>query len=154
MTDAEYEAQRTRILRSFYRWRRVLGFVPWSCTVEYAREGIRSEREDDPTFVCLGKCRADWRYLRLTIEVNVPGVADLTDESLDRLLIHEFCHALVHELREVRADWLDHEERVCTQLTSAIAWAINYGRDSEAVEQHVEEMMRDGIADEKGKVTL
>lgn len=62
---------------------------------------------------------ADWRYLRASIAVNVPAVARLNDEQLERVIVHEFVHILVNEMRETG---IDHEERTVTMITKALFW--------------------------------
>ncbi len=64
------------------------------------------------------------------------AVADLPDEELERVFVHECCHVLVAEMRE----WgpgdmtqaaceisLKHEERVVCGLTSAFLWTRKDG---------------------------
>lgn len=136
MTDAEYAEAKRRIELAFYRWRRVLGFVYWECTIVYERDGVCQGRDDERFWAA--KCDADWRYLRLQITANVPYLGTLSDRELDGVIIHEYCHALVNEIREVRTDWLDHEERVCTQLAQAIRFARCYGEDPAQFDPNIE----------------
>ena len=51
----------------------------------------------------------------------LPSIAHLDDATLERYVIHEFCHCLVNEMGEEH-DQANHEERVVTQLANAFVW--------------------------------
>ena len=54
------------------------------------------------------------------------GYAGMSNEELERTVVHELVHALVNELRE---GGIDHEERVVTTLTKAVLWVRDLTRD-------------------------
>jgi hypothetical protein len=73
---------------------------------------------------------SQWQYLTATIAVNVPAVARMTDDELERAVLHELCHALVNEMRTDGLD-LAHEERVVTTLAAAFMWTRDMARGDE-----------------------
>lgn len=132
MNDAEYEAEKARIEALVNEWEPILGLRWWSMVHEYCREGLSAEfgEGNPPTPQTVAQTKAKWHYLQGHICFNVPLAAEMTDDELRRTVIHESTHVLVNELRDEVDDWLKHEERVCSTLTSAILWAYEAGRKS------------------------
>src|SRR6266704_788775 len=134
MTDKELAKQKRRIQILADRWLRPLGLLWWRIDIEYSREPIPTV---DPDWVCNAKCTAKWEYLRATLAFSMPNIADHDDQELERIFVHECCHALVNEMRmwgppKLSEQELDeamkHEERVVCALTAAFLWTRKDGQ--------------------------
>lgn len=129
MTDAEFEQQKARVGVIADKWLDELGLNWWSTRFQWHRESPVAEHNEGVRFCIACRCHADWQYLEATIQVYLPELEDLTDERIERIMVHEFCHMLVNELRDVSDDWLKHEERVCTTLATAFLWVRDAGKE-------------------------
>ena len=133
MDDAAFEAQRARILKLIDRWHEPLGLRWWrKVEYEYWREPLPAVDGPKPSstgFVSVAQANASWKYLDGKIKFDMQACADLPDDELEYVFVHECCHLLINEMRQCdRDDWLDHEERVCTQLGQAFRWVREFGR--------------------------
>lgn len=126
MTDAEFAALKARVRALADKWIGPLGLKWWRVELDFDRAGFeRSEEMRAGNQFCLMRCYVMWQYLTATIEVNAPECAELTDERLEETFVHELAHIFLHEMRAIgerREGWLDHEERVATQLGRAFIW--------------------------------
>jgi hypothetical protein len=106
-------------------WIYVLGLAWYYIEADY----YDSEKDFKKTTgnIVVMRVWVDWRYMTATIAVNVPAVARLSDDELERTVVHELCHALVNEMRETG---IDHEERVVTMLTKAFLWTRDLTKDT------------------------
>jgi hypothetical protein len=119
--DAEYARQKRRLLALFERWAGPLGLRWWDIDMAYEREQF--EVDGKPAPETIAQTAVNWRYGHATITWNMPQVAQLADDKLERTFVHELAHLLVNEMRQCdQDDWLDHEERVVTNLTKAFLW--------------------------------
>lgn len=129
MTDGEYKKQKRRIQKLADRWLPALGLDQWHLDLAYKREGIAASAEDAAeNWQCNAQARVKWEYQRATLSFNMLSMEDYDDKELERLFVHECCHALVAEMREwgteaMTKDFADHalkhEERVVACLTEA-----------------------------------
>ena len=108
------------IRKHLSKWVYCLGIGWWNVKAYYL-EGKHAKKEFPPVDGngILARTYADWRYGTASIYFNVPAVKKLSPEELESTVIHELCHILVNEMREVE---LHHEERVVTGLTKAFLW--------------------------------
>jgi hypothetical protein len=118
--------QRKRCQKSLDEWLYKLGLLWWDCEIIYRKKAKHFRKANGN--VAIMRCYADWRYMRLTLEVNLTQVRRLDDIELERVIVHELCHALVNEMREIDPG-IKHEERVVTMLTKAFIWTRNITRD-------------------------
>ncbi len=128
MKRKAFKKQRKRCRRHFAWWIPRLGLGTWSIDVLYQREhDYRREHNVSTNSAMIAY--VDWRYLDAAIYVNVARVRTMSDDELERAVVHELCHLLVHELRETRArdDARDHEERVVSHLAKAFQWVRRGG---------------------------
>lgn len=117
------EDTKDTISNAFEKWVKYLGLGWWEVTARYyddPGEIVSRFRQDDDLLV-LAKTYADWKYAKATIDVNLPAWSGLSEEEIGFAVVHELIHILVNEMREGE---LHHEERVVTQLTKAVFWAI------------------------------
>ena len=123
MTDAEYEAERQRLLALSEKWINPLGLGWWDIDLAYARDDY-SPPGGTKNGV-LAHCDVDWRYGHATITWNMPELLAYPDEKLERAFVHELMHIFLNEMRWTASndeDSIDHEERVATTLTKAFLW--------------------------------
>lgn len=118
LDDKTYEREKRRVKRAFRRLKPQLWAGWWCWHLLY-------DRHPDDHHVGTGgdisaSITADWRYREATITFYMPAVAELDDETLDELIIHEVLHAWVNPMRPraPKAHEVDLEESVVTNLTS------------------------------------
>lgn len=134
LDDKAYKRQKKRVLALNQRWRDALGLTSWRVTFEWFREGIRkTDAQVNADEATLFACHARWEYLTATLDVNLPLVADATDDDLEWAFLHECAHVLVNETRQGGSaspedDWLQHEERVCSVLAGVFRRCQAMGR--------------------------
>lgn len=128
MTDAEFAKQRKRLSVLADKWITPLGLKWWKIDLVYAREPLDSSK---PGFYCQAKTSVAWEYLDAKITFAMAEIADVSDDKLEEIFVHECCHILVNEMRmwapeEVSKEKMDeaikHEERVVCGLASAFLW--------------------------------
>lgn len=135
VTDAEYEQQKARVQALADKWIGPLGLKWWKIRIDYSRERLPVKDDGNTTedTFCAMQVQASWKYLRAVITVSVPAIADIGDEELEWVFVHECAHVLLNEMRWAdQADWLDHEERCASQLANSFLW----------LRQHVERECR------------
>lgn len=116
--------QKDILKECFATWITRLGLAWWSIEVHYyddPGEIVRLFRQIDSGGVVPAFVDANWMYAEAKISINLPAFDDMTPEKIERIVVHELMHILVNEMREGE---LHHEERVVTQLTKAIFWAV------------------------------
>ena len=112
MTDKEFAAEKKRCQGLLSRWSEALGVrARYRMTYDYYTGPIPDHEDAGMT------CTADWRYLHATIAINTEKTKGLDDEHLSWIVLHEFFHVFLNEMRE---PGIDHEERVATELANAI----------------------------------
>lgn len=127
-----YKRTRNRARRHFEKWTYLLGLGWWDVEVHWYDSGKAFRKASGATGRNVAmRINADWRYAAATIHVNVPALAGLSDEELERGVVHELCHALVNEMRE---DGIGHEERVVTMLSKAFMWVRSLERENNGKE--------------------
>jgi len=106
--------------KSFDFWTTWLGLRWWHVDAVYCADwkSVSSEFGDENV---VGRCYADWKYLKATIYINVLLMVEqgYNREEIDQVVLHELTHVLVNEMRE---EGIEHEERVATTLTKAFLW--------------------------------
>ena len=128
MTDATSEQLQARIETIAHEWKECLGLSWWNISFHYYRDsGVYAESGENLSLESKAHTSASWAYLDAAIHFNLSGLFDYNDTQLEEVVVHEFMHILVHEMRSVancECEQFDirHEERVCTTLQRAFAW--------------------------------
>lgn len=126
MNDKEYEKQKKRVQKCFYKWRTPLGIGWWRVTLEYSREGMSSTRyepsDHNGKFACVLAVTSDYYYKTAVIEANLPVIQEVKDEDLDRYMLHELMHLHLKPMQH--PDKTEQEELVATSLADAILWVV------------------------------
>ena len=137
MRDQEYEAQQKRVEDLLRTWRARLGLYHWRLTYEFFDELSTTNAGGRPAML---ETEARWKYQDALIKVYVPSVAEVDDDALERVVVHEFMHVLLNELRPL-GDWDDprehalmherlaHEEHAAMALADAIRLAVQTARE-------------------------
>ena len=145
MKDVEYNALKRRIERYSKQWRHHLGLDWWKITYTWDRTGEATRAHEAKYGTASESDRtaawadSKWQYLQSSITFNMPQMVDVKDDELSKMILHEHCHALVNEMRPTDfktnyADYLEHEERVVSNLTAAFWWTWQGGRGEKAKE--------------------
>jgi len=122
-----FKRHRRRIRRCFDEWGTKLGLRWWSVEIRYYDRPKHFRKASGASANAAMRVWADWRYMTATIAVNVPALAELSDDELERSIVHELVHILVNEMREDDPD-VKHEERTVTMLTKAVIWVRDLSR--------------------------
>lgn len=128
MTDAEYAAWCERVKGRVLFWLPRCGLDRWTWVVSYHRTAVDdAERKHPAGYGTPFRITCDWRYMNLHLEAFCQFLheAKPNDRELDRMIVHEFMHCVVAELRIVvpeEAEELhtDHEEHVISWLTQIV----------------------------------
>lgn len=131
MNDADFRAQKDRLLRYFERWIPALHLNRWRIQFEFLREEKAQDgRQLAGNRVTLMECVPSWMYRSARVIIFLPTVARLAahDDDLEWHVVHELLHLHLNELHDSdappSADFMDHEERVVSTLTTAILHGI------------------------------
>lgn len=120
---------KTRIIKAaFAKWIERLGLGWWDIEVAYYDDPaeVIQKFHSYEGGVAAANVSAEWMYGKAQINVNLPAIAHLNEDDIEKIVIHELCHIMVNEMREGE---LHHEERVVTWLTKAFLWAEAAARE-------------------------
>lgn len=123
MTDAEYEAQKTRVEALIHKWHEILGLYHWRFRHEFYRQ-------DFPAPEAAAQTTVRWDYGFARFDWNLPDFAGMDDDECEHAVVHEYMHVLVNEMRPCNQKVWErcHEERVVTNLALAARWALEAGQ--------------------------
>lgn len=141
MTDAEYAEyaeQRARVERLLHKWTGPLGLRYWSLKVHMHRAPKEGAPETDAT------CGTSWQYFEVRFDFYLPNCAQLSDDDLEWVVVHECVHALTEEMASLRgAEENEHTdrqvERVVSQLAKAFIWVHQLTADGTMTDPEPEE---------------
>lgn len=144
MTDAEYQDQKARVERYTERWLIPLGLDAWHVECCWHRDKATEERAGRPPMM---ETEVRWQYADARVCIYLPSVAEVEDDAtLERIVVHEYLHILLNELRPLRdaddprenalaEERLCHEEHAATMLANAFcrvrAQSRTEGHDAE-----------------------
>lgn len=103
------------------KWIYRLGLKWWEVELNFVIDKAEAYKMFgyDQESVVVARSFPDWRYMTCRIYFNFPAMKSKSEIEVEKIVIHELCHALVNEMRE---EGLEHEERVVTTLTKAFLW--------------------------------
>jgi len=70
-------------------------------------------------------CESLWQYQQAKINVNSDKLETVDDSDMEKIVIHEFMHIFLSEMRNNHKDG-EHEERVATMLARAFIGINNF----------------------------
>jgi len=119
----DYETEKERVESVYQKWRPILGLDSWDIARNF-HDGEFVEDDGSPSQGAVASTAARWQYQHGSIDFNLRRTADLPENRLEGVVIHECMHILLNEMRSLCTKGhkiaIKHEERVCTML----AWAF------------------------------
>lgn len=123
MNDAEFEAQKARVMAVWERWARPLG-MGWQrkLVLSWYRGAIPNHPDAAMT------CWTDWQYKDSKISVDLTRVGELDERDLEFAVVHELMHVFLGGLIDAHRRDVDRdafrmiEEHTATQLAQALLW--------------------------------
>jgi hypothetical protein len=114
--------QLKKLIRKFtLKWRGKLWLGMWRIENYYYDNLPKTEHSRDGADI-VGSCHTDWRYLTADIDYGLKPMMTMTDNQIERIVLHELCHILVNQMESPS---YDNEERVVSHI--ATAWAFHAG---------------------------
>lgn len=119
MTDKEYREQKKRVKKYIDKWFKTLGLGWFSVDMEWSRE------RDGET---AARTLSSWQYKNATITWFLPLLAQHDDDTVERTVVHEFCHILLSALAQNQSDSNEGlanqiNEYTTEVVASAMIWA-------------------------------
>jgi hypothetical protein len=121
MKRQTFKAQRSRAQRILDGWIEPLGLKWFRIDVLYYRK-----RRSFKKYV-VARTFCDWRYMTAQVRVNLSLTAKLSDDELERCLVHELAHLLLVEAEGIGNDH-DHLERAVETVAKALLWVRDYAQ--------------------------
>ena len=112
MSDKKIKNYIRKKLRWWVRW---TGLGYWRVNTVW-KEVIQM---DHGGYNTAALCVCDWRYQEATITFGMEKIRQIKRSDIEQLIVHELMHVF---LNEMRAEGIEHEERVATQLQKAFLW--------------------------------
>ncbi len=131
--DREMRVQSRRVEKLMNKWPDRLGLTHWNIKLEMCATSSRDDGEI--TWRVSFQTATLWQYMDSIITAYVPAIAEMSDDQVEEAFVHELCHILVGEMSNCSTDKGDrdgaspHEERVVTQITTAILGAYELGAE-------------------------
>lgn len=123
MTDAEFEATRKRVEKWCDRWYSSLGLHWWQTTYTWKRETANYEAAE-AYFGDAAVTSSQWQYRKAGIAWHLDVIAQMTDEDLELLVIHEFVHVLSSSWANAKTAAEQERKEFATEcLARAFMWA-------------------------------
>lgn len=121
------ELQQTRITKLADKWINPLGLGYWRIDTEYLNERLPASNSGA---VRAFTVTALSEYLTATISVSIPVIAEMSDERLEAMFVHELMHIFLSEIQHECDDLDWHIERICTRLADAFLWAVDLVKET------------------------
>jgi hypothetical protein len=80
---------------------------------------------DHPDCSVAAEIVCQWEYKQAKIRFNVPALAEMQRDQIDRTIVHELCHLIVNPMHDGKSKL---EEMVVTHMTDTIMWAYAHKR--------------------------
>jgi hypothetical protein len=96
-------------------WTKVLGLGHWDLSFKCADGTIEPASGD----TVAGEANVSWKYENAVITFYPDVLKDMSEDEIEKLVVHELMHVFLNEMRE---EGIDHEERVATMLAKAFLW--------------------------------
>ena len=118
MNDKTYRKERARVLKRLRHWREPMGVGWWKIEFVWFREEKTTDHSSKAEWLTYFSVVSDWKYRTAVLNCYLGSTLDLSEDVLDRSIIHEFCHIIVNPMSRERHR--DEEELVCESLALAI----------------------------------
>jgi hypothetical protein len=125
VTDKDYREQKRRVKKYIDKWFRTLGLGWFSVDMEWSRE------KDNDT---AARTLSSWQYKNATITWFLPLLAQYDDDTVERTVVHEFCHVLLSGLAQNQQNTDESlssqvNEYTTELVANALVWARVAGED-------------------------
>lgn len=133
MTDKEYEKQIKRLQKVTKKWLEAMGIGWFQVDMEYLRV-VDSDSSSNAAVV-----NTQWQYRNAHITWYLPVIAEVSDDKLNNIVVHEFTHILINPLTLVdKSEDLDIQHEYATEcIARAFIWVREAGqRDSVPKQTH------------------
>ena len=90
MNDAEYEAQKERVLALFTEWTERLALSHWDFYYEWHRQNPKDHKDG-----VIMSVTPEWEYLHAKVWVYLEETVKRDDDFLRRDVVHELAHCLL-----------------------------------------------------------
>lgn len=121
MTDKEYREQKRRVQKYFDKWYAVLG-MGW---YRIDREWDRVRSEETPSEAAVTSWQ--WQYRTASITYRLPVIAELDDDKLENVVVHEFAHILTGAMVQNQPD---DNRQLMEYSTENVARALIWAREA------------------------
>lgn len=116
---ADLLATQQRLAPIAGRWSEALGLDRWNELV--LNYNSHACLDDTPRDYTHADAWSDWTRLKCHVNFYLPTISKMDERELEKLVIHEFIHPLVSEMRRAKPEErtkedYDHEERVVTLM--------------------------------------
>lgn len=123
MTDKEYREQKKRVQKYIDKWFNTLGLGWYRVDINWDR----AKSEDAPDEAAITSCQ--WQYRTASITYRLPVIAELDDDKLENVVVHEFAHILTGAMVQNAPESNDQLKEYGTEcVTRALIWAREAGR--------------------------
>lgn len=123
MTDKQYEETKARLEAVLTKWHPLLQMGWYTLSYTYIRG-----YDEDPSTVAVTK--AQWVYRKAYITWFMEKINELTDEQLENVVIHEFCHViLAPATQDQPEEWHEQVEFVTETVAILFANVLNAGKE-------------------------
>lgn len=123
MTDKQYRDQRKRVRKYFDKWFTTLGLGWYQVDVVWSRTVDEDDRDT------AAKTTWRWQYRTASITFYLPTIAELNDEKLEGVVVHEFAHILTGSMVQNSPDDNSQLMEYGTEIVArALIWAREAGK--------------------------
>ncbi len=99
MNDAEFEAQKTRVLTMYERWRTRLSLERQFMDHEWQRE--LAEPIGSAKHIA-ASTEVEWQYQQAKFTWCLPRIIEMKDSTLELLVVHEMVHVMLAPFNALR----------------------------------------------------
>lgn len=122
MNDKECRNQIKRVKALLDKWEKPCGFRWFQIEHTFSRD---NDQEGQGT----GGCTASqWQYRNAWITWFLPVIAELTDEQLEEMVVHELCHTLISPIENYEDKMAERTELATTNVERALRFAYEAGK--------------------------
>lgn len=131
LKDTEFNLQRERIRKLYEHWSVPCGLTWWK---DMQLEYVNAPNADD--IRTTASATSSWEYRFATLTFYMPKIAELDDEELEDVLVHEIAHLLVAPITatwrgmpedQLRVTYRQLEESTVANMASVLRWTHKAG---------------------------
>lgn len=124
MTDKEYREQKKRVQKYIDKWFKTIGLGWFRVEFSWSRERYA----DSPNTA--GRTTSSWQYKDAGITWYLPALAEIDDDHLENVVVHEFCHVLLSGLAQMMENDSTEANQINEYTTELVANALIWAREA------------------------